>query len=76
MSESQPLSQTSDPLSHPLCPKCSGPMVLTQSGPDQPGFVRRIFDCGRCGHQEIRVFEILSPPQIPNLTINVRAGPV
>jgi hypothetical protein len=41
------------------CPKCSTPMVLTQLSPDKPGFDRRIFDCPKCGQQEIKVFKIL-----------------
>jgi hypothetical protein len=39
----------------PECPKCTTPIYLARIAPDEPGFVRRSFECPRCQHVEITV---------------------
>jgi hypothetical protein len=40
-----------------LCPKCSGPMVLTSIKPSRLGFERRMFEGVACNHVDKVVVE-------------------
>jgi DNA-directed RNA polymerase subunit M/transcription elongation factor TFIIS len=59
MPGAQPLPQIPGLLMRPACPKCSTPMVLTQTSPDERGFENRVFDCPKCGYSQDWVFKEL-----------------
>ena len=49
-------------IKRPHCAKCGMLMMLVRIEPDSPDHDRRTFECGSCGHSEVKVVKTVSAP--------------